>query len=183
MGNCYHRYSVIKALISLFHNLLRLQGTPVALARGTAVGVGIGLAPLSPFKSVLLLFFTLATKSSTVAAFITCTIICNPLTYLPLYYLAYVVGNVLLPGRAGWTNVQFTLVRVQEAGLVEATVLVGHLGLSAMVVLLTGGLALAVPVALFSYPVALHVFRRRERLRSARSFTNPGNDAKKWNQS
>ncbi len=168
---------MVKALISLFHKLKRLQGSPVALARGTAVGVGIGIAPLSPFKSLLLLFITMGTKSSTVAAFITCTIICNPFTYIPLYYLAYLAGNVLLPGRAGWTNVQMTVVRIQETGFVEATVLVGQLGLNAIIVLLAGGLALALPVALFSYPAALHVFRRRARLQSARPSANSAKDA------
>jgi uncharacterized protein (DUF2062 family) len=91
----------------------------VALARGTAVGVCIGIAPLMPFKSVLILFFTVATKSSTVAAFITCTIICNPFTYVPLYYLAWLVGNFLLPGRAGWATLQDTLARMQEVGLLR----------------------------------------------------------------
>jgi uncharacterized protein len=169
---------VVKALISHFRKLIRLQGSPVALARGTAVGVGIGIAPLSPFKSVLLLFITMGTKSSTVAAFITCTIICNPFTYLPLYYLAYLAGNVLLPGRAGWTTVQMNLARMQESGFVEAMVLVGQLGLNVIVVLLAGGLVLALPAALFSYPVALHVFKRRELLQSARPSVNLVKDVK-----
>lgn len=168
-----------KAFISRFHKLARLQDSPVALARGAAVGVGIGIAPLSPFKSLLLLFITLATKSSTVAAFITCTIICNPFTYLPLYYLAYLVGNILLPERAGWTNVQVTLARMQETGGVEGAVMVGQLGLNTIVVLLVGGLALALPVALFSYPAALHVFRRRARSRLS---TNPAKGAEEQSE-
>jgi uncharacterized protein len=141
----------------------------VALARGTAVGVCIGIAPLMPFKSLLILFFTVVTKSSTVAALIACTIICNPFTYVPLYYLAWLVGNFLLPGRAGWATLKVTLARIQEVGFVEAVVLAGQLGFNAIVVLLVGGLVLAMPVAFFSYPAALRFFRRRERIRSARS--------------
>lgn len=140
----------------------------MALARGTAVGVCIGIAPLMPFKSLLILFFTVATKSSAVAAFIACTIICNPVTYVPLYYLAWLVGNFLLPGRAGWATLKVTLARMQEVGFLEAAVLAGQLGFNAIAVLLVGGLVLAMPVAFFSYPAALRFFKRRERIRSER---------------
>ena len=102
------------------------------------------------------------------AAFITCTIICNPFTYVPLYYLAWLVGNFLLPGRAGWATLKDTLARMQEVGFLEAAVLAGQLGFNVLVVLLVGGLVLAMPVAFFSYPAALRFFKRRERIRSAR---------------
>nr|MBP8816013.1 DUF2062 domain-containing protein [Desulfobulbus sp.] len=39
----------------LFQRLTELQGSPPALARGTAVGVFIGFAPVMPFKALLIL--------------------------------------------------------------------------------------------------------------------------------
>ena len=71
--------------VQLFRRLKELQGSPASLARGTAVGVFIGFAPVMPLKSLLIVLLTVATRSSTVAGLLVCTIICNPLTYLPLY--------------------------------------------------------------------------------------------------
>lgn len=132
----------------------------------------IGIAPLMPFKSMLIVLMTVATGSSAVASFLVCTIICNPLTYVPLYYLAWLVGNLLLPGRANWETLQAAVDRVREAGMLEAIPLVGQLGLDAGIVLLTGGLILALPLAIFSYPLALRFFMRIERKRQERHLIN-----------
>ena len=99
------------------------------------------------------------------AAIFVCAVICNPFTYLPLYYLAWLVGNLLLPGRASWGTLKAAIDRMQGAGLVEAISLAGQVGLDAGVVMLVGGLVLALPLAFFSYPAALRFFLQIERKR------------------
>ena len=149
----------------LFQRLKELQGSPPALARGTAVGVFIGFAPVMPFKAMLILLLTVLTRASTVAGLLVCTIICNPLTYLPLYYLAWWTGNLLLPGRAGWDVLRASYDTMRTAPLAEALTVAAHMGWDAAVVLLTGGLVLALPLALASYPVAYRFFFMIERKR------------------
>ena len=154
-----------KFFTPLLQKFRQLQGSPVSLARGTAVGVFIGIAPVMPLKSILILLITMATGSSTVAALLVATIICNPLTYLPLYYLAWLVGNLLLPGRASWESLKAGIDRMQDVGWVEAIAVTGRMGWDTGLVLLAGGMVLALPMALLSYPAALRGFLRIERKR------------------
>lgn len=149
----------------LFQRLTELQGSPPALARGTAVGVFIGFAPVMPFKALLILLLTVATRASTVAGLLVCTIICNPLTYLPLYYLAWWTGDLLLPGRASWAVLRASFETMRAAPLAEALTVAAHMGVDAAVVLLVGGLVLALPLALCSYPAACRFFLMVERKR------------------
>lgn len=163
---------VKNTIAPLYRKFKQLQGSSASLAKGTAVGVFIGIAPLMPFKSVLIVLTTVATGSSTVAALLVCTIICNPLTYVPLYYLAWLVGDLLLPGRANWETLKAAVDQVRNAGMVEALPLVSQLGLDAGIVLLTGGMILALPLAFFSYPLALRFFVQIERKRQEKHLLN-----------
>ena len=157
---------------TLFQKFKQLQGSSVSLARGAAVGVFIGIAPVMPLKSLLILLITLATRGSTVAALLVCTLLCNPLTYIPLYYLAWLVGNLMLPGRADWDTLKTVIDRIHEVGFVEAIALAGRVGLDTGMVLLAGGLVLALPLAILSYPVALRFFLRIERRRYEKHLLN-----------
>ncbi|MBV5317076.1 MAG: DUF2062 domain-containing protein [Desulfobulbaceae bacterium] len=161
----------------LLQKFRQLQGSPASLAQGTAVGIFIGMAPLMPFKSVLIVVITMVTGGSTVAALLVCTILCNPLTYVPLYYLAWLIGNLLLSGRASWETLQAAIVQVQQVGMIEALPLLGQMGFDAGIVLLAGGCILALPPALCSYPIALRFFGLLERKRSEKHLLNAKNEA------
>lgn len=150
-------------IVALLEKFKHLQGSPASLACGTAVGVFIGFAPVMPFKSMLILMITVAARSSTVAALLVCTLICNPLTYLPLYYIAWLIGDLLLPGRVSWEILQATVGNMREAGLVQGMTLAGQMGLDMGLVLLAGGLALALPLAIASYLAALRFFAWKAR--------------------
>lgn len=155
-------------IISLLEKFKHLQGSPASLARGTAVGVFIGFAPVMPFKSMLILMITVAARSSTVAALLVCTLICNPLTYLPLYYLAWLIGDLLLPGRVSWELLKAAVGHMREVSLAQAVVLAGQMGLDMGLVLLAGGLALALPLAIASYLGALRFFAWKARRQESR---------------
>lgn len=150
-------------IVSILKKFRQLQGSPASLARGTAVGVFIGFAPVMPFKSMLILMITVAARSSTVAALLVCTLICNPLTYLPLYYIAWLIGNLLLPGRVSWELLKAAVSHMREVSLAQAVVLAGHMGLDMGLVLLAGGLTLALPLAIASYLAAFRFFAWKAR--------------------
>lgn len=152
----------IQKLIKRFKEL---QGAPASIARGVAIGTFIGFAPLLPLKSILILFLTMIVPSSTVAAFLTATLICNPLTYIPLYYLAWFIGNLILPGRASWVVLNSTLQRIVDVGFPESLSLAFDVGFDAGLVILVGGTILAVIPALVSYPAALILFTRIQKKR------------------
>lgn len=138
----------------------QLQGDPGYLARGLAVGVFVGIAPLMPFKTVIIVFLTLVFSASTIAGILSCTVICNPITYLPLYYIAWRVGDLLLPGRASWEQIMSWFHALQQVGIREAAVLTAQAGLDICLVMLVGGILLALPFALISYPLASFLFSR-----------------------
>ncbi len=135
-----------------------LQGSPSYLARGVAIGVFIGVAPLMPLKTILILTLSLLLSSSVVAAFLVCTIICNPLTYVPLYYFAWMTGDLLLPGKSSWGMLEDAVARMDQLSLSGAFILAGKVGFETVVVLLVGGCVLALPLALASYPLACRLF-------------------------
>jgi len=136
-----------------------LQGSPSYLARGVALGVFIGVAPLMPLKSILILLLSLMLSSSAVAAFLVCTIICNPLTYIPLYYLSWLTGNLLLPGKSSWTMLETSVSQMGQLSLSGALILAGKVGFETIIVLLVGGCVIALPLALVSYPFAHRMFK------------------------
>jgi uncharacterized protein (DUF2062 family) len=157
-------FTTTKLKITAFVKRLKeLQGSPSYLARGVAVGVFIGVAPLMPLKSILILAMSLLLSSSPVAAFLVCTIICNPLTYIPMYYLAWLAGDLLFPGKASWTTLESTVIQMQQLSLSGAVTLAGQVGLDTIIVMLAGGFAIALPLTLVSYPLAHRFFNRFSR--------------------
>lgn len=137
----------------------RLQGSPRTLAGGTAIGVLIGLTPTMPFHTILIVFLTLVTRTSTLAAIIVSWIVCNPLTYLPIYYLSALIGNHLTPYELNLNSVRSTLEMSMQGAAIQKTmaILLGS-GYEALIVMVVGGFILASPFALISYYLSFKFF-------------------------
>lgn len=151
--------NVLRYVKFYFIKFKRLQGSPQALAGGTAIGVFIGLTPTIPFHTILIVFFSLATRTSTLAGIIVSWVVCNPLTYLPIYYLSARVGNHLTPYELNLKNVSNALNQVTAGhGFHDALTILLHSGYEALVVMGVGGLCLALPIGVVSYYLALLFF-------------------------
>ena len=87
----------------------RLRGDPPSLALGTAIGVLIGISPTIPLHTVAIIVVTLLMRASTIAALISASVISNPLTMAPLYYLCWLVGDFVLPDRLNWDRILMVL--------------------------------------------------------------------------
>lgn len=150
-----------------FLKLLRLRGTPHSIAMGAAIGVFIGLTPTIPLHTILILAFTLVSRTSFIAGLITSLLVCNPLTYIPQYYLALLIGNVVTPFTLNWEKVKSVLDVVLSDGSMETRIQpLLSLGFEAIVVMLAGGLILALPIAVASYYLChflIVTFRRKRR--------------------
>jgi hypothetical protein len=150
-----------------FLRLQRLQGSPYALAGGTAIGVFIGLTPTIPFHTVLIIFFSLLTRTSAIAGIITSWIVCNPLTYLPIYYLSAVVGNHLTPYELNLQTVRSALEQAMAGdGIQSSAAILVESGYQVLVVMGVGGLCLALPLAIASYYLAYVFFLQIKKRRS-----------------
>lgn len=78
--------------------LLRLQGTPEAMARGLSVGVFAGLFPIFGLQTLVGILLAVPLRGNKILA-AAGTWVSNPLTYIPIFAFNYQVGAWLL-GRA-----------------------------------------------------------------------------------
>jgi len=142
----------------------RLQGNPRSLARGSAIGAFMAIMPIMPVRTIALITATTFSKASVVAAFVVATLICNPLTYVPLYYFAFITGNAFAVSTVDWDRVQSVLdILAGNGNIGDSFIAVISLGLETITVLLIGGLVLATPAGLITYIFSYHYFKNRKR--------------------
>jgi uncharacterized protein (DUF2062 family) len=137
----------------------RLKGNPNSLAMGTAIGVFIGISPTIPLHTVLILGITIATRTSTIAGIISSWLVCNPLTYIPIYYFSMLLGNLVTPYELNWQRIKNlieTLTSHQSFSHSLKEIL--SLGYEAIIVMVIGGIVLALPFTIASYYSSLHLF-------------------------
>jgi len=151
----------------------RLKGDPKSLAWGTAIGTFLGITPTIPFHTVSVLFITFITRTSTIAGFLATLVVCNPLTYVPQYYFSTILGNMLTPYDFNWERIKSVLdVLLSKPGFNESIKILGELGSEAVIVLLVGGVVLALPFSIASYFLSLRLFIKvREKRRKKHYLT------------
>lgn len=139
--------------------LLRLRGNPQSLAWGVAIGVFIGLSPTMPLHTIAILTLTFITRTSTIAAITTSVLVCNPLTYVPIYYFSLVIGNAVTPYDFSWQKMK-TVLDILLSGQSFSTSLgaISSIGYEAIIVMVIGGIVLALPFTVFSYFFSLKLF-------------------------
>ncbi len=139
---------------------------------GAAVGAAIAVTPTLPLHTVIIIPTTLLLRINTITAMIAGTIISNPLTFAAQYYLSWKIGNLLLPGRLTWERLQQVLVLTKEAGFIEGTKILRHLSVDAILVMLTGGFILAVPLGIATYFFSYHFFEHIRKKRQQKHLLN-----------
>ena len=139
--------------------LIRLKGTPHSLALGAALGVFIGITPTMPFHTILIFMLTIVTRSSFLAGLITSWLICNPITYLPLYYFSTKIGNLVTPYELNWQSIKELLdVLLSDVTLNERLMAFMAMGFESVIVLVVGGCILALPFAVACYYSSYFLF-------------------------
>lgn len=137
----------------------RLQGDPNSLARGTAIGIFLGITPIIPLHTILVLFVTFVTRTSTIAAMLATIMVCNPLTYVAQYYFSIVIGNAITPYNFNWERMKDVLdILLAKPGLTESFQALAGIGYEAVIVLVVGGTLLALPFTIVSYFLSLRFF-------------------------
>lgn len=150
-----------------FLRMKRLRGDPEYLARGFAFGIFMGVLPLAPVQTIILVPLTILLRVSTLAAFIAGVLVSNPLTFIPQYYLTWKLGNMVLPGWLSWEQLERTLKTMSEAlanesflsGMIHSLAALSGLGIKAIAVIETGGAIIGAPAGIISYFFARRFFR------------------------
>ena len=138
----------------------RLRGDPKVLAGGVAIGVFVGLTPTIPLHTLLVIAFTVITRTSTIAGIVSSVAVCNPLTYFPIYYFSAILGNFITPYQLNLESLETVFVQLTSSGsMLDSLTLIGTLGYKTIMVMVTGGLVLALPFTLASFYLALYFFR------------------------
>jgi uncharacterized protein (DUF2062 family) len=139
---------------------IRLKGDPCTLARGVAVGTFIGITPTIPFHTIMTLALALVLRGSKVAALLATFIVSNPLTFFPQYYFSWQIGNWLTPGKHSWKDVSILIDAIINGGKFgETLTALGQIGMESLIILLAGGMVLALPFTLFFYCLSYMLFR------------------------
>jgi len=153
-----------------FIQFKRLRGDPESLAKGAAIGMFIGISPTVPLHTIAIIGISLLFRSSTIAALIVASVVCNPLTLVPVYFLCWKMGDFILPGRLTWNRIQEILQILTQEGFIESVKYISHLSFDAIAVMMTGGILLAILPTFATYYFSLRFFlkiqekRRRKHL-------------------
>jgi len=138
---------------------IRLKGDPCVLARGVAIGTFIGITPTIPFHTVIALGLSFILRGSKVAAVLATFLVSNPLTFFFQYYLSWQIGNWLLPGKHSWEDVSELInLIVNGAQFKETLAALSHVGINSLIVLIGGGIVLAIPFTITFYYISLNFF-------------------------
>ncbi|PTN38050.1 DUF2062 domain-containing protein [Desulfonatronum sp. SC1] len=153
--------NLIRGLRHGYMRILRLKSSPQDIALGMGLGVFIGLLPIIPLQTVVVLALALLLRCSKLTALIG-TLITNPLT-IPFFYLIMLrIGRFFLPDGRGRLNPDhWTIGELLQAGW--------HFYGS----ILLGGFVIAVPSAVLAYFLTLAVTRAHQARRARKMATSP----------
>ena len=139
---------------------IRLKGHPSVLARGVAVGTFIGITPTIPFHTILVLIFAIILRGSKVTALLAAVIVSNPLTFFLQYYFSWKIGNWFSPTEHSWDEVSSLLDAVVNGENYRgAFTVLTEIGLDSLVILIGGGIILAIPFTIAFYILSYMFFR------------------------
>jgi uncharacterized protein (DUF2062 family) len=155
--------------------LLRLRGTPHAIALGVSIGVFVALTPTVGLQMIIAVFLATVAGGNRLAA-AAGPWITNPVTIVPIYTFNYWVGWLLVPAAPGVEDFRQELGRMlrqyEEGGVFAAAGSLFELGFEVLLPLWLGCLLVGLAAAAPAYPLVRRlvvVFRHGlERKRAAR---------------
>ncbi len=149
----------------LINPLVRAQGTPKSIARGTALGTWLTLTPTVGIQMTIAAFIGIPWGANMPIA-IAIIWLSNPFTIIPLYYSYYWFGTVLLPGPArsyadvtDAVRVRIEAVTQHGEGVLTA---LRTLGADIGTPMVVGSLVIATGIAVPAYFITLHWAQRRQ---------------------
>ncbi len=150
--------------------VLRLRGTPHALSLGAALGIFFGLTPTMPLHTVFIIVAAMLTRSSAITGILSSWIVCNPFTYIPIYYFCMRIGNKFTPYELNWLRIKDLVAHFSNHdSFLTSLREVANIGFEAIVIMLVGGIVLGLPFAIASYYLFYIFFSRLEQKKRERT--------------
>jgi uncharacterized protein (DUF2062 family) len=149
--------------------LIRLRGSPQAIARGVAIGMIVAFTPTIGFQTLIVLgAATLLSANRPVS--IVPTWLTNPLTIPPVYAFTYYLGSFFWPGPEPDSVTRAMSAAAKELDSLDFLALRAQLGvfldlgLDVFIAMWIGGLIVGSIAAAIAYPLMLRtVVRLRKR--------------------
>ena len=152
---------------------IRLKGHPSVLARGVAVGTFVGITPTLPFHTILALLFAFLLRGSKIAALLATILVSNPFTFFLQYYFSWKIGNWFTPGKHSWEEVEILIEAIISKGnFGETMTALAGIGLESFMILIVGGIILAVPFTIAFYLLSYLFFRSIQKKRLEKHVLN-----------
>ena len=128
-----------------------------------------GIMPIMPLRSVLILTLATPLRANLLAAFVLGHTVGNPLAVAVWYSAALACGNLLVETGVTWERVTAMLDSIQGAeSLSGGIAALTDVGVDTVIVLIVGGVVIALPAAVIAYVLGLRYFTRRaERLKTS----------------
>ena len=147
--------------------ILRLQGDPHSLALGVAIGLFVGVTPTIPLHTALVILLCGILGGNLIAGLTASVAISNPITWIPQYHLSWYIGNQLIPGKLTWERIKELLdFLTSGTGIKEGIIAIAHMGVDAILVMVLGGILLAIPFTVGGYFFSFNFFTTLRRKRS-----------------
>jgi uncharacterized protein len=139
-----------------YYRLLRLQGTPDAIARGIASGVFAGSFPWLGLQIIIAVLLATAIRGNKIAA-AAATWVSNPLTYVPIFAFNFKVGQWV----TGWHDFS-----IDQIDWVSSEI--WHLGAAFLGTMMLGCFIVGLMGAIGSYFLSFRLVYRLRHGRRAR---------------
>ncbi len=140
---------------ALLRAILSLNDSPHAIAKGTAIGMFLGLTPTVGIQMLLVMLVSLFMRFNRKAALIT-VYISNPFTTIPIYWVNYKVGTLFFEETV--TREQFAELLTYH-GFSEWLDAIQAVFIKVGMPLLFGSLVVATIGGIITYPLILWLLR------------------------
>jgi uncharacterized protein (DUF2062 family) len=161
--------------------IIRLRGDPHVLARGVAIGIFVGITPTIPFHTILAIALAIILRSSKIAALLFTVIVSNPFTLFFQYYFSWRLGTWLTFKDLSWEKIRAILDLITaHTGFREFVIALSSLGQDALLIMLVGGMTLALPFTLVGYLLAYLFFTGLQKNKKNTGSTEPDNFQNKF---
>lgn len=151
-----------------WRRVIRLEGSPRAIAMGLAIGIVVGFSPTVGLQMILAAFLASMVRANPAPA-IMAVWITNPVTIPPIYAATYYLGRQFWAGRpidihAELSGLVHDLSRFEFYEVVAQFRKLLELGVDVLVPMFIGGAIVGGILALISYPIAIIAVIRARRL-------------------
>jgi len=114
----------------------------------------------------LAILFAFILRGSKITALLVTVMVSNPITFFLQYYFSWKIGNWFTPGEHSWEEVSSLLEAIINGGNFRETLAaLAEIGVNSLMILIGGGILLAVPFTIAFYFISYLLFRSIQKRR------------------